>query len=114
MAIETLYAQIACSDLARSSVWFGRLLGRAPDARPMKGLAEWRHGADAGLQLFENAAHAGHGTLTLIVSGLREERARLEKAGLAPGEVEAADTNSLVRLRDPDGNLVVLAEPGRV
>lgn len=114
MAIEVLYAQIACADLKRSTIWFGRLFGRAPDARPMKGLAEWRHGASAGLQLFEDAANAGHGTLTLVVSGLREERARLDKAGLAPGEVEAAARNSLVRLRDPDGNLVVLAEPGRV
>lgn len=114
MAIETLYAQIACADLNRSLIWFGRLFGRAPDARPMKGLAEWRHGPTAGPQLFENAADAGHGALTLVVSGLREEPARLAEAGLAPGEVEAADSNSLVKLSDPDGNPVVLAEPGRV
>lgn len=114
MAIQTLYAQIACLDLDRSLIWFGRLLGRAPDARPMKGLAEWRHGESGGLQLFEAPEHAGHGTLTLVVGRLREERDRLNRAGLEPGDVEAADSNSLVRLRDPDGNLVVLAEPGRV
>lgn len=114
MPIETLYAQIACKDLAAGIIWFGRLFGRAPDERPMKGLAEWRHGERAGLQLFEDPANAGHTTLTLIVSDLRGEQARLEKAGLKPGEVEAGDRTSLVRLRDPDGNLVVLAQPGRV
>ena len=114
MAIDKIYAQLSCADLARSTLWFGRLFGRAPDARPMTGLVEWHHGDGAGLQLFEDAAHAGHGTLTLIVRGLRGEQARLQRAELSPGEVEAADIVSLVRLRDPDGNLVVLAEPGRV
>lgn len=114
MAIESIYAQIPCSDLARSTIWYGRLFGRAPDARPMKGLAEWHHGHDSGLQLFENPANAGHGTLTLIVSGVEDEHARLTQAELDAGELEPADSVSLIRLRDPDGNLVVLAEPARV
>jgi hypothetical protein len=80
----------------------------------MAGLAEWHHRDDAGFQLFEDRANAGRGTMTLIVSSLREEHARLAKAGFAPGDIEAADTTSLVRLRDPDNNLVVLAQPGRV
>jgi catechol 2,3-dioxygenase-like lactoylglutathione lyase family enzyme len=75
----------------------------------MPGLAEWHHREGAGLQLFENPEHAGHGTLTLIVSALPAERARL--AALSPGEIEPADYVSLIRLRDPDGNLIVLAEP---
>ena len=62
------------------------------------------------MQLFENAEDAGHGTLTLMVSHLSDEHARLERAGLEPGEIESATSTTLVRLRDPDGNLVVLAE----
>jgi hypothetical protein len=79
----------------------------------MNGLAEWHHDDNAGLQVFENAPNAGKGTLTLIVSDLRNEHSRLIAAGLEPSAIEPADTTSLVRLRDPDQNLVVLAQPGR-
>lgn len=111
MSIAKIYAQLNCSDLATSLPWFERLFGREPDARPMDGLAEWHHGADAGLQLFENEEHAGHGTLTLIVEELHHERQRLDKAGLAPGPVEPATSTSVVKLTDPDGNFIVLAQP---
>ncbi|MEZ5779527.1 MAG: VOC family protein [Paracoccaceae bacterium] len=113
MALEKIYAQLACSDLAESADWFARLFDREPDARPMDGLAEWHHGESAGFQLFRETGNAGKGTLTLIVRHLRDEHARLASSGLDPGKVEAADTTSLIRLRDPDGNLVVLAQQGR-
>lgn len=113
MALDKIYAHLSCSDLDRSINWFEKLFGRGPDVRPMDGLAEWRHRNSAGFQLFEEPANAGHGTLTLIVTGLRDEHARLVDGGLGPGDVELADTASLVRLSDPDGNLVVLAQPGR-
>ena len=51
--------------------------GRVPDARQMAGSVEWHHGADAGVQLWQDAANAGHGTLTLIVTEIVEEQARL-------------------------------------
>ena len=79
----------------------------------MAGLAEWHHGKQAGFQLFESTAHAGHGTLTLIVGAVRAEHERVASIGLDPGEVETADYTTIVRLKDPDGNLVVLAQPGR-
>jgi hypothetical protein len=112
MAIDKMFAQLACADLAASVPWFQALFDRAPDDRPMDGLAEWHHG-NAGLQLFENRSNAGHGTLTLIVSDLRGEHTRLRNAGHNPPDIEPADTASLIRLNDPDGNLVVLAQPGR-
>ena len=111
MALAKIYAHLSCTELERSVGWFTTLFGRAPDNRPMAGLAEWHHRDDAGLQLFQAADHAGHGTLTLIVDGLADDRDRLAAAGLAPGEIETADYVVLIRLRDPDGNLVVLAEP---
>jgi hypothetical protein len=72
----------------------------------MEHLAEW-HQPGAGLQLFEAPEHAGHSTL--IVDNVAAERERLAKVGLAPGEVEEADYTSIARMRDPDGNLIVLA-----
>lgn len=113
MPIVKLYAQLSCSDLSQSLPWFEKLFARGPDDRPMDGLAEWHHGDDAGLQLFENKKDAGHGTLTLIVEGLRDERQRLNEAGLSPGPVEPATSTSLVKLVDPDNNTVVIAQPGR-
>lgn len=109
MSLRKIYAHLACRSLSVSRPWFEHVLGRAPDAAPMNGLLEWHHGEGAGFQLFENPAHAGAGTLTLIVEGLPEERARLVR--LAPEEIERADYVDLIRLRDPDENLVVLDEP---
>ena len=109
---DRIFAQISCSDIAVSRLWFESFFGRAPDTEPMAGLSEWHHQNAAGLQLFENADDAGHGTLTVIVSDLKAEHSRIEALGLKPGPIEAAMTTSLVRLTDPDGNLVVLAQPG--
>lgn len=112
MPLKKLFAQVNCTDLVASECWYTSLFGRAPDERPMEGLAEWHHENHAGLQLFLSPEHAGHGSVTLIVEDLHSEHRRLKQAGLAPGEIEPATTTSLVRLRDLDGNLVVLAEPG--
>lgn len=109
MTLTAIYANLGCSDLRRSTGWYIDLFGRRPDATPMPGLAEWRHGDGAGLQLSEDAARAGKGAMTLVVADLRAERERL--ARLSPGEVEEGDEVLLVRLADPDGNLVVLAQP---
>ena len=111
MPLDAIYANLACADLARSTAWFETLLGRGPDAAPMSGLVEWHHADRAGLQLHGDAAKAGQGTLTLIVADLDGERARLEWAGWTVGPVEDADHTRILRFADPDGNLVVLAEP---
>lgn len=109
MALRKIFAHLSCSDLQKSTPWFETVFGRKPDATPMQHLAEWHHGGEAGFQLFQNPEHAGKGTLTLIVSGLDAERSRLSP--LKPGEIEHGNYVDLMRLRDPDGNLVVLAEP---
>jgi hypothetical protein len=113
MSVERIYGHLSCTDLERSRAWFTILFGRAPDAAPMAGLLEWHHRDAGGLQLFEDAANAGRGTLTLIINGLSAEHDRLAAGGIQPGPIEAASTTSNVLLRDPDDNLVVLAEPLR-
>lgn len=114
MSIAKIYAHLSCSDGVRTAVWFESLFGRPPDSREMPGLMEWHHGPDAGLPLWQDPANAGHGTVTLIVTGIAAEHARLADAGLFPGPVEPGDKVSVVRLRDPDQNLVVLAQAGRL
>ena len=49
--------------------------------------------------------------MTLIVSDLAGEHERRMKAGLEVGEILIGDFASFVKLNDPDGNTVVLAEP---
>lgn len=113
MSIETIFANVSCSDLETSVAWYEKLFGRSPTRRPMPGLAEWQLTESAEMQLYEAKEHAGHSTLTLGVMPIEPERERLEAAGLRPGPVEPADDYFILRLRDPDGNLVVLASAQR-
>jgi hypothetical protein len=111
MPLTKIYANLSCSDLADSAAWFGKIFARSPDARPMAGLAEWHHEASSGFQLYQDPDKAGNGTMTLIVDDLVVEIARLGEEGIVTGKIEEADYTSIVRLEDPDGNLVVLAQP---
>jgi hypothetical protein len=113
MPIETIFAHISCRDIGVSAPWYEKLFGKPPVRRPMPGLVEWQFSDSAEVQLFEAPEHAGHGTLTLGVLPLEPEHARLAAAGLAPDAIEQAEDYFIVRLRDPDGNLIVLASAER-
>ena len=109
MPIRAILANLSCAQLAISQSWYEHLFGRPPDAAPMEGLLEWHSGEGAGIQIIENPLGAGRGTVTLIVSDLASDLARL---GLATSEeVQEGDTVQFLQLSDPDGNRVVLAEP---
>ena len=109
MAIETIFANVSCSDLKTSEPWYAKLFGRPADRHPMSGLAEWHFTDSAEVQLYEDKAKAGRSTLTLGVMPLGTERARLVAAGIPAGEIEQAKDFWILRISDPDGNLVVLA-----
>jgi hypothetical protein len=109
MCIETVFAHVSCSNLKASVPWYEKLFGRAPIRRPMPGLAEWQFTDSAEVQLHEQKEHAGHSTLTLGVLPLEPARQRLEEAGLDPGPIEETGGYFIMRIRDPDQNLVVFA-----
>jgi hypothetical protein len=113
MPIRTIFAHISCSRLDVSAPWYEKLFGKPVDRRPMDGLAEWHFTDSAEVQLFENMDHAGASTLTLGVLPLEPERMRLVEAGLEPGPIEDADHFYIMRIRDPDGNLIVFASAER-
>jgi hypothetical protein len=79
----------------------------------MPRLAEWQLTESAELQLYEAEEHAGHSTLTLGVLPLESERERLVAAGLECGSIEQAEHFFIMKIRDPDQNLVVLASARR-
>ena len=109
MGIATIFAHVSCSDIEASSAWYEKLFGRAPVRRPMPKLVEWQFTDSAEVQLYEQKEHAGHSVLTLGVLPLEPERKRLQQAGLKPDPIEETDGYFIMRIRDPDGNLVVLA-----
>ena len=113
MSIETIFAHVSCRDIAVSAPWYEALFGKPPLRPPMPGLVEWQFTESAEVQLFEEPAHAGHSTLTLGVLPLEPERRRLEAAGLKPDPIEETDGYFIMRIRDPDGNLVVFASAER-
>jgi len=113
MGIATIFAHVCCTDIKVSTSWYEKLFGKQPIRRPMPGLAEWQFTDSAEVQLFENKNSAGHTNLTLGVLPLEPERQRLEQAGLEPGPIEETDGYFVMRIRDPDRNLVVFASAQR-
>lgn len=113
MGIETIFANISCSDLEVSLPWYEKLFGAPPTRRPMEGLAEWHFTESAEVQLYENKANAGKSTLTVGVLPLEPEHRRLSEQGLEPGPIEPTKDFFISRVNDPDGNLVVLVSARR-
>jgi hypothetical protein len=107
--IQTIFAHVSCSDIDASTPWYEKLFGKPPLRKPMPGLVEWQFSDSAEVQLFQDREKAGTSTLTLGVLPLAPERKRLVEAGLKPGPIEAADDFHIMRMRDPDGNLIVFA-----
>jgi hypothetical protein len=111
LAIEKVLAGIAVGDFVSARDWYGRLLGRAPDAEPMGGLAEWHPSEHGGIQLVQDGDRAGSSLLTLVVGSLEERLAALEAEAIAAGPV--VGTPGLVQavtVADPEGNLITFAE----
>jgi len=113
MSVQTVFAHFSCSDLQISLPWYEKLFGKPPIRRTMPGLAEWQFTESDEVQLFKDKTHAGHSILTLGVLPIERERQRLVDAGLNPGTIEEANDYFIMRLRDPDQNLVVLASAER-
>ncbi len=79
----------------------------------MDGLAEWQFTDSAEVQLHENKTNAGRSTLTIGVLPLEPEQRRLAAAGVETGPIEATKGFFLMRIKDPDGNLVVMVSAQR-
>ena len=113
MDIETIFANISCSSLKTSLPWYEKLFGAPPTRRPMDGLVEWHFTDSAAVQLHENKTNAGKSTLTIGVVAIEHELRRLHEQGLKPGPIEPTKDLFIMRMSDPDGNLVVMASAQR-
>jgi predicted enzyme related to lactoylglutathione lyase len=108
MTYTAVLAQSTVADSSAAEPWYTALLGRAPDARPMAGLLEWRVAGASGVQVWAEPERAGRSTILLATDDLDATAARLVAAGIASSEPEDGGGARLLRLTDPDGNRVVV------
>lgn len=78
-------------------------------ACPMPSLVEWQTTSTGWVQVFADAERAGHTALNLAVDDLENAVNELIGRGLAPGEIQTANTGvRLSALTDPDGKTITL------
>lgn len=114
MSIATVFAHVCCSNMGISARWYEKLFGRAPVRIPSAMHVEFQFSDSAEVQLIEAPEHAGHTHLTLGVLPMQPERLRLIEAGLQPGPIEETHGYFVMRIVDPDGNMVTFASAQRL
>ena len=110
-AITHLIAGVPVSDLDAAIGWYTRFFGREPDMRAGEEIL-WDVDEHATLFIEPNAAQAGAGRITFVVTGLDALLERLAAAGIAHEPVETyANGVRHAKIPDPDGNALAFAEP---
>jgi predicted enzyme related to lactoylglutathione lyase len=110
MPITVSLAAVAVDDLAVAKEFYGRLFGRPADLEPMPSLAQWDFPPSGGFQVVANAATAGASMATLLVSDFDGFLARLDRSGIATGEVISGVLSRLTQIQDPAANVITIAE----
>lgn len=111
MNIQGTYAVVAVADMGPAIEWYSKLMGRAPDQRPMDTLVQWWKPGTIGLQVTRDAARAGQSLVTIVTPVMADARAALSDAGLKLGPETRGDYGAIAKIDDPEGNRITLAEP---
>jgi hypothetical protein len=106
-------AGIAVKDLSAAVDWYERLLDRAPDAQPMREVAEWRFSKGGWIQVFEDADRAGHSSVTLVEENLDKRLSDLKAKAIEVQSTSEAESVKTAIIADPDGNQLVFAQAKR-
>jgi catechol 2,3-dioxygenase-like lactoylglutathione lyase family enzyme len=110
-AITHLLAGVPVSDLDAGVDWYTRFFGRPPDVRVGDELL-WDIDEHATLFIEPNATQAGAGRITFAVVGLDALLVRLAAQGIEHDPIETYSNGVRhVKVPDPDGNAIALAEP---
>lgn len=113
MTIDHVFISINAADFAAQSDWWAKLIGRRWDREPMPSCHEWDLTDHVWFQVLDSAEGHGGATVTMHVSGLDTEIARLARAGInvpEPVKIEGFDTLRYADFTDPEGNKVGLLE----
>ena len=113
MKVENIFLSINAANFAAQSEWWAKLIGRPKDREPMPSCHEWDLRDGVLFQVLDNAK--GHGTtsVTLLISDLDAEIARLSDAGIdvpTPEKVKGFETLRYAEFADPEGNTVGLLD----
>jgi predicted enzyme related to lactoylglutathione lyase len=111
LTLTNVLAGIAVEDLGQSLIWYEYLFGRPADARTMVDVAEWKLPGGGWVHVMSDADRAGASFVMLIVDDIAEELARLEIHGIKPVAKANGHFFKTAKLRDPDGNLIILSQP---
>jgi len=107
MTIEHVLAVVPVADMTAASGWYERLLGRAPDNRPMNTLIEWRVTETGWLQVGTDPERAGTAQTNFAVDDLASHLEGLRDRGLAPGSIQDVNKGvQLASIADHDGNTI--------
>ena len=99
-----------CTEQGAAIDWYTRLFGRPPDLRAGEEIL-WDIDEHATLFIEPDAARAGAGRVTLAVSGLDALLERLATEGIEHEPIETYSNGVRhVKVPDPDGNAIALAE----
>jgi glyoxylase I family protein len=115
MTIEHVLAVVPVADIDIARKWYERLLGRAPDNRPMDSLVEWRVTDTGWLQVSDDAARAGSALINFAVDDLAAHLAGLRSRDLTPGPIQPVNKGvQLSAITDPDGNTITFIGQFRI
>jgi predicted enzyme related to lactoylglutathione lyase len=103
-------ASLAVQDLDSAVKWYEQVLGKPPDSRPMPEVAEWKFERGGWLQVYELPTRAGSGSVTLAVTDIDDQVAKLTRLGIDIGQRSSGDKVKTVMISDPDGNHIAFAE----
>lgn len=111
MQITNVLPTMQVDDFDEAVTWYEQLFGRAPDRRPIDGLAKWQLVTGGGVQVYRNAAAAGGTTVVINVQDIDADAADLAGRGIRaePFDVPSGQFR-LAMVEDPDGNTVTISQ----
>jgi predicted enzyme related to lactoylglutathione lyase len=110
MPITNALASVAVRDLQGAVAWYEKVLGKAPDSRPMPEVAEWKFARGGWLQVYQLPERAGAGSFTLAVDDIDEQVALVSKLKIDTSQQSSSDKVKTLMIVDPDGNHIAFAQ----
>ncbi|MBZ2194937.1 VOC family protein [Occultella gossypii] len=108
--LTSVISVLPVTDHAGATAWYGRWIGRGPDAEPMEGVAEWRLAENAWIQVSVEPESAGRTTVVIGVTDIDVQRAGCEAVGVPWGEITDYGFVRTAEATDPAGNTVVFVQ----
>jgi predicted enzyme related to lactoylglutathione lyase len=111
IAIVGIYAAAIAKNFDAALEWYTAFMGRPADDQPLPGMAQWRNMGTAGLQLWQDDTRAGQAIMTVVVTDIAVEKARLATHGITLENEATGPFGAIAHITDPEGNRINLAEP---